>query len=129
MVTEKDIRQFIKDNRIEISDDRKFMEEIIRQINLLPVPAGYEKKSTKEKVLIIKKAGEAIKRRNKIMALESVIVNIIGCCVIFLATFLSEIFADSDLTEFLIQNKYLWCGISCAILTVIIGRSISGRLI
>ena len=42
MATEKDIRKFMKDNAPAMRDGGHFMEDIVRQIELLPVPASWE---------------------------------------------------------------------------------------
>lgn len=41
--TEKDIKEFMQSHKLQIPRDDKFMSNLVRQIDLLPVPASLEK--------------------------------------------------------------------------------------
>ncbi len=56
MVTEKEIRKFFMQNRPSVPGDDGFMEDLVRQIDLLPVPAslnGKDDAACQEKILKI----------------------------------------------------------------------------
>lgn len=44
MATEKEIRAFFKENKISFPEGDSFMDEVVRRIDLLPVPSALEKK-------------------------------------------------------------------------------------
>ena len=48
MKTEQDIRKFMQENRIPVPKDSAFMDDLLRQINSLPVPASLS--GTEDKV-------------------------------------------------------------------------------
>lgn len=43
MATEKEIRAFFKENKISFPEGDSFMDEVIRRIDLLPVPSALKK--------------------------------------------------------------------------------------
>lgn len=89
MKTEQDIRKFMQENRIPLPKDAAFMNDLLRQINSLPVPAslsGTEDK-VQENIRVVKTVLEALRKRSRkqaaIAAAVSVAVSmaicILGC--------------------------------------------------
>ena len=48
MATDNEIRKFIRDNMPQVKGNDRFMDELVRQIELLPVPASLAGKSEEE---------------------------------------------------------------------------------
>ena len=46
--TEKDIKEFMQAHKLQVPDNDKFMSSLMRQIDLLPVPASLEKNRISE---------------------------------------------------------------------------------
>ncbi len=88
MATEKDIRQFFEQNRPPVPDgSEKFMEEFIRQVDLLPVPARLQR-SDKEALLSQLQRFEERRRKSDIeAAVFSVLVSAV-VCMLFAAVML-----------------------------------------
>lgn len=78
MSTDKEIRQFIRDNMPQIKGNERFMAELVRQIELLPVPASLSGKTDEEirtAMDLISAAARKIKRRNRIKAVSAAAVS------------------------------------------------------
>ena len=87
MATDNEIRKFIRDNMPQVKGNDRFMDELVRQIELLPVPASLAGKSEEEirsAVDLIWATARKIKRRNRIKALSVTFLSII-CLAVLLA--------------------------------------------
>lgn len=115
MAGDKEIRQFIKDNAPQIVGNERFMAELVRQIELLPVPAALSGKSEEEirsaKALIVATARK-IKRHNRIMAVAVAMVS-----VALLGALLSLYYFSPDVRTFVQQYfVYVSIGFSAVVL-------------
>lgn len=85
MKTEQDIRKFMQENRIPLPKDAAFMNDLLRQINSLPVPASLSGADDKvqENIRMVKTVLEALKKRSRkqaaIAAMASVAVSAAIC--------------------------------------------------
>ena len=113
MATEKDIRKFMQDNRISVPQDDAFMEELVRQINLLPTPAGLSETDTiQDNLRILQTVRMAMKKRHRRQALLLVLTDIAICAVIFLVGhLLLPTTASSPALQLLITWRYLILGL------------------
>ena len=113
MVTEKDIRKFMQDNRISVPQDDAFMEELVRQINLLPTPASLSgTDSIQENLRILQTIRIAMKKRHRRQALLLALTDIAICAAIFLVGhILLPTTASSSVLQFLITWRYLILGL------------------
>ena len=78
MKTEQDIKKFMQENRIPVPKDSAFMDDLLRQINSLPVPAslsGTEDK-VQENIRMVKTVLEALKKRSRRQAVIATTVSI-----------------------------------------------------
>ena len=113
MATEKDIRKFMQDNRISVPQDDAFMEELVRQINLLPTPAGLSETDTiQDNLRILQTVRMAMKKRHRRQALLLVLTDIAICTAIFLVgDLLLPTTASSPALQLLITWRYLILGL------------------
>ena len=113
MATEKDIRKFMQDNRISVPQDDAFMEELVRQINLLPTPAGLSETDTiQDNLRILQTVRMAMKKRHRRQALLLVLADIAICAAIFLVGhLLLPTTASSPALKLLITWRYLILGL------------------
>lgn len=113
MATEKDIRKFMQDNRISVPQDDAFMEELVRQINLLPTPASLSETDTiQENLRILQTIRMAVKKRHRRQALLLVLTDIAICAAIFLVGhLLLPATASSPALQILITWRYLILGL------------------
>lgn len=88
MATEKEIRQFFMQNRPSVPEDDGFMEDLVRQIDLLPVPAslsGGDDNVCREKILErIKELADMKKKSGRRRAVAVAAVSVL-CAFISLA--------------------------------------------
>lgn len=74
---DEDIRKFIKDNGIKVHDSDSFMQEVIRQIELLPPQSALDE--NEKKVLWLKaifRAEEKYKRRDAVFTASANLITL-----------------------------------------------------
>ena len=113
MATEKDIRKFMQDNRISVPQDDAFMEELVRQINLLPTPASLSgTDNIQDNLRILQTIRIAMKKRHRRQALLLALTDIAICAAIFLVGhLLLPATASSPALQLLITWRYLILGL------------------
>ena len=115
MATDNEIRKFIRDNMPQVEGNDRFMDELVRQIELLPVPASLAGKSEEEirsAVDLIWATARKIKRRNRIKALSVTFLSII-CLAVLLAVY----YMVPQVHELVAQNYvYILAAFSAVIL-------------
>ena len=125
MATEKDIRKFMQDNRISVPQDDAFMEELVRQINLLPTPASLSgRDSIQDNLRILQTIRIAMKKRHRRQALLLALTDIAICAAIFfVGHLLIPSTASSPALQLLITWRYLILGLMS--LSVVIASSLN----
>lgn len=118
MKTEKDIRKFIQDNKIPVPKDEAFMADLVRQIDLLPVPAslsGADEERIQENLRILYLIRDAIRKRYRRQAIKTLAIDLVLCIVLFIAVylFLPQFSADSSVVQFILAWKNLIFGAMC----------------
>ena len=115
MATDNEIRKFIRDNMPQVKGNDRFMDELVRQIELLPIPASLAGKSEEEirsAVDLIWATARKIKRRNRIKALSVMFLSII-CLAVLLAVY----YMVPQVHELVAQNYvYILAAFSAVIL-------------
>lgn len=117
MKTEKDIRKFMQDNRIQVPKDDRFMEDLIRQINLLPVPASLDG-SSEDRIMenqrLLEMIRQAMKRRYRRQALVTLLLDMAIMSALFMAVYLfvmPQMPYSSPVVQALIQWRYALLGV------------------
>ena len=130
MKTEQDIRKFIQENRIPVPKNDAFMDELVRQINLLPTPASLADRELKiqENMRMLTAVMEVVRKHNRKQMLLLALVNVIICIPVFCAGyfFITPQFltGDSLLIALILQWRYALLGFICiAVLGVTVSRS------
>lgn len=119
MKTEQDIRRFMQENRIPVPKDNAFMDELVRQINLLPVPASLESRDARiqENIGMLRVAMEVIRKHNRKQIIRLAVVNVIVCVSIFIAGYFlltpQILTGDSAAVAFVIQWRHVLMGFIC----------------
>lgn len=103
----------MQDNRISVPQDDAFMEELLRQINLLPTPASLSgTDSIQDNLRILQTIRMAMKKRHRRQALLLVLTDIAICTAIFLVGhLLLPATASSPALQLLITWRYLILGL------------------
>ena len=130
MKTEQDIRKFMQENRIPLPKDSAFMDELVRQINLLPTPASLANRDARiqENLRILNAVMEAVRKHNRKQMLLLALVNVIICIPIFCAGyfFITPQFLTGDtiIVALILQWRYALTGFIClAVLAATVSRS------
>ena len=130
MKTEQDIRRFIQENRIPLPKNNSFMDELVRQINLLPTPASLTEREAKiqENMRMLTAVMEAVRKHNRKQILLLALVNVIICMPIFCAGyfFITPQFlaGDSIVIALILQWRYALLGFICiAVLAATVSQS------
>ena len=130
MKTEQDIRRFIQENRIPLPKNSAFMDELVRQINLLPTPASLTEREAKiqENMRMLTAVMEAVRKHNTKQILLLALVNVIICMPIFCAGyfFITPQFlaGDSMIIALILQWRYALLGFICiAVLAATVSQS------
>lgn len=116
MKTEKDIIKFMKDNRISVPKDDRFMSDLLKQIELLPVPASLdsnEKNRILENMRLVEIIRLTLKKYYRRQAITALLIDIVLCLVLFLATYIlisPDMMSGSPVLEFLYSWRYLIAG-------------------
>ena len=119
MKTEQDIRRFIQENRIPLPKNSSFMDELVRQINLLPTPASLTEREARiqENMRMLTAVMEAVRKHNRKQILLLALVNVIICMPIFCAGyfFITPQFlaGDSMIIALILQWRYALLGFIC----------------
>lgn len=119
MKTEQDIRRFMQENRIPVPKDGAFMEELMRQINLLPTPASLTESEAKiqENLRMLSAIMEAVRKHNRRQMILVALVNVIICIPIFCAGyfFITPQFlaGDSMIIALILQWRHALLGFIC----------------
>ena len=130
MKTEQDIRRFIQENRIPLPKNSSFMDELVRQINLLPTPASLTEREARiqENMRMLTAVMEAVRKHNRKQLLLLALVNVIICMPIFCAGyfFITPQFlaGDSIVIALILQWRYALLGFICiAVLAATVSQS------
>ena len=130
MKTEQDIRKFIQENRIPVPKDDAFMDELVRQINLLPTPASLADRKLKiqENMRMLTAVMDCVRKHNRKKILLLAIVNVIICIPIFCAGyfFITPQFLTGDtiIIYLILQWRYALLGfISIAVFAATVSQS------
>ena len=119
MKTEQDIRRFIQENRIPLPKNSAFMDELVRQINLLPTPASLTEREAKiqENMRMLTAVMEAVRKHNRRQMILVALVNVIICIPIFCAGyfFITPQFltGDSMIIALILQWRHALLGFIC----------------
>ena len=135
MKTEQDIRKFIQENRIPVPKNDAFMDELVRQINLLPTPASLADRELKiqENMRMLTAVMEVVRKHNRKQVILLAIVNVIICMPIFCAGyfFITPQFlaGDSMIIALILQWRYALLGFICiAVLAATVSQSDIARI-
>lgn len=115
MKTEKEIRKFIQDNRVVVPKDDAFMNDLIRQINLLPEPASFKEDSLAENLRIVRLIRAALKKRARRQALSMLVLMVLVLTLLLAASMLLPSESQSSVLDFIYTWKYALLGTSCLV--------------
>lgn len=118
----------MQDHRIPVPKDDRFMDELVRQIDLLPVPAslsGRDEAKLNESLRIVGLIRATFRRRYSRQALLLVLADIAICAAIFLiGHLLLPATASSPVLELIITWRYLLLGLMSLSVVIASSRSV-----
>ena len=130
MKTEQDIRKFMQESRIPLPKDGAFMDELVRQINLLPTPASLANRDARiqENLRILNVVMEAVRKHNRKQIILLALVNVIICIPVFCAGYFfitpQYLTGGSLIVALILQWRYALTGFIClAVLAATVSRS------
>ena len=116
MKTDKDIRKFLQDNKIQVLEDDAFIADLVRQIDLLPVPAslrGTDEERIQENMRILSLIREMLRKRCRRQALMTLLLNAALTIIMFAALYFlvnPQIPYSSPVIQFVITWRYMFLG-------------------
>lgn len=116
MKTDKDIRKFLQDNKIQVPEDDAFIADLVRQIDLLPVPAslrGTDEKRIQENMRILSLIREMLRKRCRRQALMALLLNAALSIIMFAALYFlvnPQMPYSSPVIQFVITWRYMFLG-------------------
>lgn len=116
MKTDKDIRKFLQDNKIQVSEDDAFIADLVRQIDLLPVPAslrGTDEERIQENMRILSLIREKLRKRCRRQALMALLLNAVLSIIMFAALYFlvnPQMPYSSPVIQFVITWRYMFLG-------------------
>lgn len=116
MKTDKDIRKFLQDNKIQVPEDDAFIADLVRQIDLLPVPAslrGTDEERIQENMRILSLIREMLRKRCRRQALMALLLNAALSIIIFAALYFlvnPQMPYSSPVIQFVITWRYMFLG-------------------
>lgn len=130
MKTDKDIRKFLQDNKIQVPEDDAFIADLVRQIDLLPVPAslrGTDEERIQENMRILSLIREMLRKRCRRQALMALLLNAALSIIMFAALYFlvnPQIPYSSPVIQFVITWRYMFLGaLSLGILAFSLSRT------
>ncbi len=116
MKTDKDIRKFLQDNKIQVPEDDAFIADLVRQIDLLPVPAslrGTDEERIQENMRILSLIREMLRKRCRRQALMALLLNAVLSMIMFAAIYFlvnPQMPYSSPVIQFVITWRYMFMG-------------------
>ena len=116
MKTDKDIRKFLQDNKIQVPEDDAFIVDLVRQIDLLPVPAslrGTDEERIQENMRILSLIREMLRKRCRRQALMALLLNAALSIIMFAALYFlvnPQMPYSSPVIQFVITWRYMFLG-------------------
>lgn len=116
MKTDKDIRKFLQDNKIQVPEDDAFIADLVRQIDLLPVPAslrGTDEERIQENMRILSLIREMLRKRFRRQALMALLLNAALSIIMFAALYFlvnPQMPYSSPVIQFVITWRYMFLG-------------------
>ena len=116
MKTDKDIRKFLQDNKIQVPEDDAFIADLVRQIDLLPVPAslrGTDEERIQENMRILSHIREMLRKRCRRQALMALLLNAALSIIMFAAIYFlvnPQMPYSSPVIQFVITWRYMFLG-------------------
>ena len=116
MKTDKDIRKFLQDNKIQVLEDDAFIADLVRQIDLLSVPAslgGTDEERIQENMRILSLIREMLRKRCRRQALMALLLNAALSIIMFAALYFlvnPQMPYSSPVIQFVITWRYMFLG-------------------
>ena len=110
----------MQENSIPVPNDDRFMKDLLRQMDLLPIPAAFdsdEDARLQENMRLVGLIRQALKRYCRRQLVETVVLNILLCLALAIPAFFfvnPAVGSDSPVLQVIIEWRYLIVGLICA---------------